>query len=251
MKKQRNAPEQVSVEQISQWDDHDFVSTFSKYALYLVLGIGTLIVSMLVIYQLWNAGQSRADRDYADAEKEFRIFIGIDGEKTSAEGLQKAFTQLQILMKQHPELEAKYDGMIAQTLINRNQDDLAAPFAQRALKRTQQENSPYYASYAETTLLIGNNNYNDALAQAKQLQQRIQEAPHPDAAHIGDMLVAFNLLRIGMLQHQLGLKEEESKSWTELQQFLKKNPEIAAQINLQAGQISLLDYIKAQGNLSL
>lgn len=243
MKKQKDQDPQVSIESINRWDDSGMMDIISQYGKYFVIALGALIVALLLIYQLWSSGQSRSTHDYLDAERDFRTFIGIDREKTPPEAINKAFVSLQELMKKHPELEAKYDGMIAQTLINRGQIDLAMPFAKRALVRTQKENSPYYYRYTETTLLINDKHYDKALQQAKELEKDLKNASKDTS---GNVLIAFNILRIGILQHQLNQKSEEKETWKKLQQFLNENPEVTAQVNLQEGQISLLDYIKAQ-----
>lgn len=199
-----------------QWISHN-----GRTLLWLIL---TLIALSLLGYRLIGGSAGGSAKDYLVAENEMRLFLKSD---KSEESLLK-LTQL---LKSHPELQAKYDGEIAQTLMSRGDAAAALPFAERTLKRLSKEPTPFYREYAATAMAIANKQYPEALAQAQELQTKIQKT---DSA-----LYAANLLRIATLQQRLGQKSEELKSWQQLK-LLKRESFMQ---KIAEGDLTLLDYI--------
>lgn len=256
MKKQSNRLQTTSEElHMMSWDDHSWVQWASQYGQYVIYGLAGIIVALLLIYR-FGLGGDTSERDYINADREFRLFISTN--TADPEAAQNAFMNLSVILEKHPELHAKYDGIIAQTLINRGDVGQAQTFANRAIDRTQAENNPYYTSYAQTSLLIEDRNYLAALSGAQELRKQLLAETNPHA--YGDTLFAFNLLRIAILQQQLGLKDDERKTWQEWKEYLngQKINESARQIFPQAfnqqvehfkdGEISIKNYIQERGN---
>lgn len=222
-------------ENLSLLDENPTIHWIIQHRLHILLTLLGVVLAIILLFRVVTGEESQSESHYLNADKEFRLFMrpGISQE-ASAESL----TKLKVILKQHPELHAKYDGLIAQTLINQGNIQEASEFAGLAIARTATENNPYYSEYAKTTLLIGQKNYKEALQQAEQLQQALLKAEVVP----GETLIAFNLLRVGMLQQQLGDKEAEAntwKQWHELSQNIKQ-----AVDHLQIGTITLLDYIQ-------
>jgi hypothetical protein len=260
MKKNPNTP---SIEHdVNSWEENTLIHWLSRYGSYaLLIAIGTLLVLTLA-YRLTSGGSEKAEKDYFNADREFQLFVQPISADADPMVNNEALKRLEAIMQRRPELHAKYDGLIAQTLIFRGHTDKAAHFANLALMRTASENQPFYAEYAENTLLIGNQQYQEALTRSQDLQKKMTEtlAQSQDDQHraFGDTLFAFNLVRIGMLQQQLGLSKEELKTWQEWEHFVQQNQGInlagmvssvafEKQLNHFADKkVSLLNYIEAR-----
>lgn len=255
MKKKDTVESTLKLDRVGDnWEENRFIQFLSQYGQVAILALLAGIVAVFLIYRIASIGKDEAEMDFWNAEKEFRIFANpsdIDADPLVGTD---ALTKLNAIIDKHPELHAKYDSLIAQTLILRADAGDALPFANRALGRTEAENSPYYLDYAKTTLLIAETRYDDALKSAMSLDQQMRDAlkqgQAADQRKFGDALFAFNLLRIGVLQNKLGLQKEELKTWQEWKQFQQGSqfPSLAKAFQqqrslLKEGQVSISDFI--------
>lgn len=229
----------------------------------LLYALLVMIALLALGYKLTGSSIRSSEADYIRATNNFLAFVNpnISNDPQAAE---EALNSLEISLQQHPQLGASFDGSIAQTLINRNQLEKALPFASSTLERTKSAHLPNYAEYAKTTILIAENKYKEALESAFALQksmiQALKEAP--EATHyFGDELFALNLLRIAILQQQLGDTAGELKTWQYWKQYagLSSTQQPSIKIDPQAfrtviqqlaiGSFSLPDYIAYRENL--
>lgn len=231
-----------------QWIAHN-----GRALLWIFLG---LLAATFLIHKIFWGSFGGSEQDYYKAEGEYYTFDS----STDPKAQQEALLSLSSLLKRHPDLQSKYDGPMAQTLINREDFKQALPFAERTLVRTGQDHLPFYADYAETTLMINDQKYGEALKKALALKGKMIEAKEdPHATEFGDPLYLFNLLRIAMLQQQLEQKSEELKAWQEFKQAAIQSseksyfvqPEMFEAIlkQLQEGRASLFNYIEAREKL--
>lgn len=233
----KNHPVEVEAEKLPSFSLEDsaimhWLSEYGKYLLWATLGFVALL---LLFYRFSSSDNTKTAADYVIAERNFaKIARDTDPQDSLAE--------LKAILQNHPELQPKYDGLLAQILISRGDLNSATPFAIRALKRTQKENSPFYTSYAETTLLIAEKKFEEALGQAKELQQLMH------TEQLTTTLSAFNLLRIASLQRQLGLTDQEQQTWKEWQALAQNNPTIATRVlnHFTEGKMTLMDYIQTR-----
>lgn len=237
----------------------DWLSRNGKNAIYILLG---LIALFLVVYRLSSRNTSQTEKDYLQAANEFAQFES--NKLTDPSSNAEALDRLNAIMSSHPELHAAYDGAIAQTLLNRGQATEAKPFALATLKRTQSDNLPLYNDFASTTLLISDQQYKEALEKSQALKQKMlddlgQTNNQSDLA-FGDMLFAFNLFRIAMLQQQIGDGKAELQTWQEWKRYAgldkAKEPNKISQAafrtliqQLAIGSIALPDYISYREQL--
>lgn len=233
----------------------DWFSRYGKYAAYFFL---TLIALLIVVFKLSNTSTSRAEVDYLQASQEFSSFENADIQKDPSAS-NEALNKLSSILSSRSELHAAYDGAIAQILLNRDQVSEAKPFALATLKRTKPNNLPLYSDFATSTLLISEKKYQEALDQAQALNTKmldeIAKIPSENDRSFGDMLFAFNLLRIATLQQQVGNNNAELQAWQEWKRYagldkVSKEPKkISPQAfrliiqQLAIGSISLPDYI--------
>ena len=221
-----------------------------KAHLSTVLSSVAILVIGLIAASRWMKGDPQVD--YLAAEAAYRQW---EGKKDDG------FAKLQKILKNHPELHAKYDGAIAQKLLGSSENGLAKIYGKAALKRMGGF-SPYYSDFSKATLLISEKKLSEALDEAKKLKENMDHdasfwEKKSDVARHGCILYAFNLLRIAMLEGAAGTGEGELKAW----KVLKENagwtsvpqpasrtydPEayLLIQENFQHQDVSLLDYIK-------
>ena len=213
----------------------------------IAVGVGLLAVTGWTLYQ-WNSG---SPGDYLTAEKTFNEWSGDRNEK---------LIKLQKILKQHPELHAKYDGRIAQKLLLNSQEGLASSFSKATQKRIGSL-SPYYTQFSNCSLLIGEKKLDVALSQSLALKLSLDQDRNfwitkSEIVKHGSMLYGYNLLRIAFLQQMIGNSSEELAAWREFQREAgwlesepptkKLDPESFQLIseNFQKNDVSLKDFIQ-------
>lgn len=241
----------------SLFDEGNIGEWFIKNRQNILYGFLIALSAIFLIYKMMGSSVRSTEANYIQTTNDFLAFTNPNN-ANNPQLTDEALKNLESSLKQHPHLGAAYDGSIAQTLINRNQIETALPFANASLERTKSADLPDYADYAQTTLLIEQKNYKEALEKAFALQKSMMNTlkDHPDQPHaFGDELFAFNLLRIAMLQQQLGDTAGELKTWQYWKQYagLNANQQPSIKINPQAfraviqqlaiGAFSLPDYI--------
>lgn len=256
----KNSPEKKStlLDFLDEGVITDWLADNGKNILY---GLAGLIALLVIIFAISSGDRSKAEQEYLQAANDFSSFTKSYDAKNPAQ-LNDALGRLNNLMAKHPELHAAYDGALAQTLLNRSQVQEAKPYAQATLQRVKSNDLPFYNDYAATTLLISQQQFKEALDSTLALQQKMQAdlASPSTSRSFGDELFALNLLRIAMLQQELGDKNAELQTWQEWKSYagLSSNPKTTGNVDPQAfrsiiqklaiGSISLADYISYREN---
>lgn len=212
-----------------------------------------LIALLSLVYRFAFADFVKSEEDFITADTTYQQFQKAKEPEKKLELL----SRLNTLINRHPELHAKYDGLIAQTLINQGSFAEALPFANLAIERTETENAPFYTSFAKSTLLIAESRYEDALTETAQLSSLLTEhlKKQKSEKHLSsvNVLFAYNLLRMGMLQQQLNLKDQELKTWTEWKRLANEanNADVFQKLNsyFQDGKVNLNNYIETREKL--
>jgi hypothetical protein len=220
----------------------------------IAIGVGVLAVAGWTLYQ-WSAG---SPGDYLAAERTFNEWSGDRNEK---------LVKLQKLLKQHPELHAKYDGRIAQKLLLSSQEGLAASFLKAAQKRIG-EFSPYYTQFSNCSLLIGEKKIDEALSQSQTLKQALDQdaafwKTNSEIVRHGAILYGYNLLRIAFLQQMVGNAPGELAAWKDFKReagWLESEPPLRQLDpesfhligqNFQKNDVSLKDFIQYRETILL
>lgn len=229
-----------------------WISENGRTLIYILIG---LIALFVVIYRFSAGKNVKAENDYLSADAELSIFQnGVKGDDNPAIR-QNAFEKLDAILKRHPELHPKYDGLIAQTFINQHDGAEAQKFGTLAINRTLDENRPFFSDFAQITLLIAQAQYNDALKRSIELKDKMLESTEK----VNSLLFAWNLTRIAFLQQQTEAKEEELKTWQLWKQFAglsgaspSEKIETAGFFQVsnafQEGSLSLLNYLEMREN---
>jgi hypothetical protein len=211
------------------------------------LSYGTAALILLLLFGLRYSSnlQSNHQEDYLNAA---RFFSQTCGEGSDRE---EALIQLQAIMARHQELHPKYDGALAQSLLNHHKPGVAKGYAYSIATRVRDESS-YAKKFTDATFLIAEGTYQKALEES--LQLKIDLEREGLAEQKLETLYAYNLLRIAMLQQEVGSAKEEILAWDELHRHLptrgaedgERSAYRQLMENFHRGSITLTDYINAR-----
>jgi tetratricopeptide (TPR) repeat protein len=210
-----------------------------------IIGVAALFFLLALLYYSMFGHLQNIEADYFKAATAFQTF---SSSTENAETRQAALNTLDTLLAQRPELHAAYDGLIAQILINEGRIQEAEPFARAALLRTQKNDLSHYTDFAQTTLLIGEKKFAEALVKTEALTQKMTESSqnHTLAKQsFGETLLAFNLLRLAMLDQKTGATQKELKTWETWESFHQNYPATYEKVvrQFEMHKISLADYV--------
>lgn len=135
------------------------------------------------------------------------------------------FQSLQASLGKVPELESKYNSIIAQMLLDRSVNGEAGRAIEWARKSLAQNDAPFHAAYAENSLSIEQGAFQEALQKAVALKEMMDQSfdlkkLQADPLAGGSFLYVHNLIRIACLQQKLANRPGEKAAWEELERFL-------------------------------
>lgn len=262
MKKQQNQVNPIleKLDFSEGWDDNFYIQWLMRNSKAILSTLLILAALILIFARISSGGNKKAESDYFNAENNYAIYArGIKG-NTDPAIRKEALEKLRLILDRRPDLHAKYDGLLAQALLIQGDPELASLYENRALKRTEADHLSYYANYAKNTLLIGNQHYAEALKNSILLKEEILKnavlaREHPEQKMFGDLLFAYNLLRIAMLQNAIGSKEGELVAWKEFKGYAGLTADRPSEglieesafgillDHFQEGKVSLMNYI--------
>lgn len=224
------------------WSSHPAIEWLSAHKRTLLWIFFALIALIVIASRFIYTHNVNAESDFFQAQTAFTQFQ--KAALTSPTETSSAATDLQQLiaiMQRHPELKPKYEGSLAQTLLVGGEVPQAQSFIEDIFKRTQPDHLKLYQDYTQTSLLISEGRYAEALLQTQQLKSVLD----PLNEGTNSILYVFNLIRLAMLYQQTGQPEQELKTWEELQnQPQRLEAVLAANQILKIGQASLNEYIE-------
>ncbi len=203
-------------------ENTQFVEFLLRNKSRLLWGALFAVLGAVLIARITNRVQSGKELAYIQADTHLEAILR--GEENDSD--------LVAILHKHKELYPKYDGHLAQSLLNRD-PTLARIPAERLLERTGNE-AGVYAEFSRASLNVAEGDYQAALAQALALKEKIgQEQP---------LLEAHNLLRIALLHQELG-NMAETAAWEELLSTLEsKEISLAFSTVFAKNGVSLTDY---------
>ena len=222
------------------WLNHpaiEWLSSHKKMILSIFLG---LLFLLILAYRFTAIRTLNAEKDFFQAET---IFNRLQQTKAFSQDPSSTseLEQLIGIMQRYPELKAKYEGPLAQTLLINGLFSPAQQFADDIFKRTQSNHLQPYQSFSQITFLIDEGQYSDALQQSIQLKSTLDQL----GEQIHPLLSTFNLIRLAILYQKTGQQEEERQAWEQLEnqpESLKKT--LATNQLFKSGQVSLENYIE-------
>ncbi|MBI5273798.1 MAG: hypothetical protein HY860_01945 [Chlamydiales bacterium] len=236
-------PSNGSVGELTESTSERFAIKIYSYRKWIGLGIGALfgVASVLVLV---TPSQSKKLHDYVKAEKTFDAWV-----KTN-EINQKILADLQQLMKKHPELASKMEGDIYQRFVSCSRVKEVIQAANRQINKTVVLGD-YFTKFSAISLLIGSQEYQEALEQSRLLHKKMMDDFTFHKTSSGELLIPFNLFRIGVLEKKLSLINDELDSWKALRAMLLVDGQIKPSYqpfvaHFNQNGVSLLDYIQTR-----
>jgi hypothetical protein len=240
MSKQSKNPTLESVNFSDSWTEGPVAEWISSYKKYLLYGVAAVFAGLILAYRLLSVSNLNTEGDYFRAQAIFSKF------QEDFVDNKDELNELETIIRRHPELQAKYDGPIAQTLLIEGDIPKARVFADLTFNRTRPDHLALFEEYAKTSLVIGEGKYSDALQQATQLKTKLESG---EANLIQSSLYAFNLVRLALLNQQLGQKDAELESWAAVQALGENSKAALAAIGIfNVGNASLNQYIMQRKN---
>jgi hypothetical protein len=199
-----------SARSIDELAEHPAVEWLFKNKQTILYAIAALFIAIIFLFRFVSARTLSAEGDYFQAQNDMTQL-----QTNSLQASEVDLSRLEAILKRHPELQAKYDGLIAQSLLIDQEVQKAVPFAERTFQRLKNDPVGFYENYANTSLLIGEGQYEQAISQAQQLKGQMDQATE----QAGSTLYVFNLIRIAMLHQQLNQVDQERLAWEALQNY--------------------------------
>src|SRR5262249_36112881 len=148
------------------WASHPAIEWLSAHKNLLLWAVVGLIVALIVASRLVTWRHLDAEKDFFQAQTAFTQFEQAAGNTTDGTAAAD-LEQLQAIMQRHPELKAKYEGALAQTLLVIGQVPQAQTYIEDTFKRTRSDHLQLYQNYTKASVLINQGQYADALHFAK------------------------------------------------------------------------------------
>ncbi len=204
-----------------------------------VLSFSAFVAGVLVLIVYFQTIPT--SETYVSAQESFAKWISL-GDEISYQEMRRS-------LKKVPSLEKKYAGAIAQKLFEKGALSDALLFAHHSLEHLKMD-APFHMAYGETSLLIEQGSYQDALQRSVALKEEMK-LRSSFSQMVGDypvggaFLFAHNLLRIACLQKELNNKPGEKAAWEELETFLNGNEILSAKVfeGFCEKEVSFLQYI--------
>jgi hypothetical protein len=222
----------------NDWTSHPAIEWIVSHKQSLIWAILGLFVAFIAAYFLLSQRTLHQEQDVFQAQNLFNQYQ----QAQTSEAQSTAYQDLKKIINRYPDLEAKYAGTLAQSSLIEGNLVEANEWATGIFKRTTSDHLQLYQQYAQTSLLIGEQAYSQALTQSQQLKEQLNQIDHLKDYSI---LYVFNLLRLGTLYQQLNQPEAEKQIWEELQ----KHPSYLTNLDalsqaIKIGQASLGYYIE-------
>lgn len=223
------------------WTNHPFVEWLSANKNNIIWAFLSIFAILIIISRFMAVKTANAEKDYFQSQSLFdqfesKVFSSNDRSEATVE-----LEKLNELMSIYPELKPKFEGSLAQDLLIIGEVPQAQSYATDIFKRTATEHLQDYQHFSQSTFLIEQGLFEEALKESKNLQAKLDGLANTNYS----LLYVMNLIRIATLHQQLGQDEEELRAWRQFQNLPTEleSVKIANQI-FTIGKASLGDYIK-------
>ncbi|MBJ7448881.1 MAG: hypothetical protein JHC93_00805 [Parachlamydiales bacterium] len=229
----------ISDDLSEEMDMAAFLKKWKNAIFYITMGI---IIAALALYRfVIHDGQEKEMASYNAA---------VDFHAIQSQPNEEVFQRLIKTLRANPELQTRYEGQLAQKMLNTHDTDQALGLAKDALIHQKKFSPELYPDFASNSLMIMDakrtGNYSGALKDALDLKQKLEMGSK------GTALYLTHLFRIAALAQEVNDKTLELATWQEMQQVIEetKNEETQQWLALfQQGDLTLNDYIAERQSL--
>lgn len=189
--------------------DHPLFQSLKEYQKPISYGLLGIILGIVLLYRMLAGQSARAENEYIALSESSAI---LNNPESSSEKRTVALNEMLPLLERYPQIQAKYDGLVAEQLLIERNLDVASPLIERTFSRVKGAVSPYAIDYAKNSVLITQGDLGEGLKNAYLLREKMLS----DIIPYSGVLYSFNLIRIALLEKQLNHKDLELKAWNEL-----------------------------------
>lgn len=205
----------------------DFISFFKdRFSLYqrrLIASGAAFFAGLIVLTVFFNSAPGPEAYTIAEAAVS----------KWQANGDTVSYLEMKKALKKVPNLERKYNAVIAQKLFQKDRLADALNLAYSSIQQIEEE-APFHAAYGKTTLLIEKGSFQDALEKSVGLKEKMQKQCNFQKPNAGGVfLYVHNLLRIACLHKELKNRPGEKAAWDDLERFLDSRTALSQTIFTQ------------------
>lgn len=223
------------------WTSHPAIEWITANKSIFIWIFCGLIAALLLASRLITWRTLDAEKDLFQAQTSFTQFEEAATSPGKEEEATASLQELRVIMNRHPELQAKYDGALAQTLLVTGEISEAEGYINAIFNRTNNDQLSLYRLYTQGSVLVAQALFSEALQNAQQLKSNLEQLGKERMP----TLYLFNLVRLGLLYQQTGDGSNELKAWKELQnQDLDSKALLALGQAFQVGAVSLDQYIQ-------
>lgn len=214
--------------------DIDWIQNLSERKKQIIIGSASVVAGVAILIGYFQSGPNALT--YAAAEAAFSNWHASPQDEELYRSMQEAIRSV-------PALQKKYEASIAQKLLNTDKINEALVMANRSLNRVK-EDAPFHTIYAETSILIEQGRFQQALENAVALKEEMGISFLTEQKG-GSLLYVHNLLRIACLQQQLKNRPGEKAAWEELEGVLKTDTRLVHTLlgSFSEKQVNLSQYI--------
>lgn len=225
---------------------HPAVEWISENKNIILWGFVGVIATLIFATQFIKWRMLSTEKDYFQAQALFTQFQSVANNPSENATADTDLAKLLTFMKDHPELKPKYEGPLAQTLLINNQIAQAQPLIDNIFKRTNPDHLQLYRDFTQSSLLIGQGKYVEAVEKSVQLKTALDQLKQ----EANPILYVFNLVRLATLFQQTDQIEEELKILNQLhdQPQFYEGLQTANQV-YSIGKATLYQYLMDRRNL--
>lgn len=208
----KNKPDLFSDEKIPFLDrmmNSKLIFILSQYRKQASYGAIALLMLILVITWFSYSSKKKSLAEYqvalllAEQLKKTPKLFENDTAKTKSN--EQIFNELKTLASQDTLVQERFNGLIAEEIILKQNPDLPNPYAEQAIKKLMTSGIPVYGNFSEMSYLISKNKRREAYLVGQKLQ-----------TNQGILLQAFTLLQQAAIEKKLGKVAELKKTLTKL-----------------------------------
>lgn len=207
-----------------------------------------MLASVLLFYSYRSSANNsnQAEADYFNAQNDFQIFSGQTERSYTDEERSEALENLQTILARRPELKTKYQALIAQTLLIQGKALESQKLMDHVYKRTAANQLPLYTDFTKNSLLIGQGEFTRALDEAMTLDEKIAAEASSKYAN----LRIYNLLRIALLQQQLGNAAGELQAWKNFKAYALDSQTASSNLDEHTASL-MMQNLFSEGNATI
>ena len=229
-----------------------FLAFLLKYQHILIYtGIGILLI-IVIGFQISRQKTRTAEKSFI---KTHDFMTKLEKSKEISETY-IYIQELEALLKKYPQLKTIYSDRIAQNLLSKNMAEEALQFYALP-KHLDPLYLEFYGNFSDNSITIAQGKYELALKRALELKDNMlgNKLFANQEENIGNVLFAYNLIRIAHIYQELGDHTAELNSWEELEEYSLWNEKNKSPIytliknNFSEGDVSLINYIEFRRNV--